>query len=163
MNNLILIGMPGAGKSTIGILLAKAIGYQFIDTDLMIQEQEKELLQETINKKGLKKFLSIEENIISKLNIKNTVIATGGSAVYSDKAMRHLKKIGRIIYLRLPVHIIEERVGNITTRGVVMKKGETIKALFEKRYPLYDKYADYIIDTEGLSIEKTVEHIVILQ
>lgn len=160
MNNIILIGMPGAGKSTIGVLLAKTLGYKFVDTDLLIQEQEGALLQDIINQKGLDEFLQIEERINSNLEYVNTIIATGGSVVYSEKAMEHLKKIGKVIYLELPINIINKRVKNIKTRGVAMQKGQTLEQLYEKRCPLYEKYADAVIEAEGKSMEELVEIIV---
>ena len=160
MNNIILIGMPGAGKSTIGVLLAKTLGYKFVDTDLLIQEQEGALLQDIINQKGLDEFLQIEERINSNLEYVNTIIATGGSVVYSEKAMEHLKKIGKVIYLELPINIINKRVKNIKTRGVAMQKGQTLEQLYEKRCPLCQKYADAVIQAEGKSMEELVEIIV---
>jgi shikimate kinase len=152
--------MPGAGKSTIGVLLAKAIGYPFIDTDLLIQEQENKLLQTMINESGIEGFLEIEETLISNLNIDKSVIATGGSVVYSEKGMDHLKNIGQILYLKLPFSIIEQRLDNITTRGVAMKKGQNLYKLYEERCPLYEKYADKIIEGEGLSVEEIIEQII---
>ena len=161
MINIILIGMPGAGKSTIGVILAKTLGYDFIDTDLVIQTKENDLLQNIINTRGLDTFLKIEESIVSTLNYKNTVIATGGSVIYSEKAMNHLRSIGKIIYLEVPLFIIEERLNNIKTRGIAMKKGQSINSLYEERKLLYEKYNDIKINTEKLLIEQTIDTIVI--
>ncbi|TCT12277.1 shikimate kinase [Natranaerovirga pectinivora] len=160
MNNIILIGMPGAGKSTIGVILAKTLGYGFSDTDLIIQKEENELLQNIINTKGLETFLKIEEDVVSKIHYENTVVATGGSVVYSEKAMRHLKEIGKIVYLEVPLPIIEERLKNIKTRGIAMKMGQDIKTLYEERIPLYEKYRDIKVNAGKMLIEQTIEEIV---
>lgn len=158
-NNIILIGMPGCGKSTVGVVLAKALGFSFIDTDLLIQNSEKKLLHEIISDKGPKMFLSIENDVNSSINAENSVIATGGSAVYGEKAMLHLKSIGTVVYLRLPLNEIKERIGDVSKsskRGIVMLEEQSIADLYNERTPLYEKYADIIIDTVGISLKDTV-------
>jgi len=160
MKNIILIGMPGAGKSTLGVLLAKALNYKFLDTDLSIQEYTGELLYKTIEAKGIDEFIKIEELVLLNTNVKNTVIATGGSAIYGENAMRHLKDNGQVVYLRLSLEEIIKRVNNITTRGIVMKKGKTMEDVYAERTPLYEKYADIIIDCDNGGIEDSVEKLV---
>jgi len=157
--NIVLIGMPGAGKSTIGVLLAKAINYQFIDTDLIIQNRTNMKLFELINKNGINTFLKIEEDILSELTYKKTVIATGGSAVYGEKAMKHLSENGHIIYIKLSCEEIKKRVNNIKTRGIAMSNGSSIEDVYEERIALYDKYADIIVDCENMNIEESVNKI----
>ena len=158
--NIVFIGMPGAGKSTLGVLLAKALGIDFVDTDILIQKSEDKLLQEIIDNDGIDTFLKIEENILLNLNIENSVIATGGSAVYSDKAMRNLKENGQIVYLHGPFVEIERRLDNIKTRGIVIEKGKGLKEVFEERIPLYQKYAEKIIDCSDKDIEQCVNEII---
>lgn len=160
MNNIILIGMPGAGKSTIGVLLAKAMTYNFLDTDISIQRREKMKLYEIIDKEGLDAFLKIENEVLSRLEVDGCVIATGGSAVYSEKAMEHLRREGTIVYIRLSLDEIIKRVKNITTRGIAMKKGMTLEDIYRERTPLYEKYADIILDGDGTTIEECVEMLV---
>ena len=156
MNNIILIGMPGAGKSTLGVLLAKAMGKLFVDTDIIIQQKTKRLLQDIIDNDGTDEFLKLEEEILLTVDEKNTVIATGGSAVYSEKAMEHFRKSGKIVYLHVDFSEIEKRVTNITTRGIVLKNGKSLADAFAERKPLYDKYADVVVDCTGSSIEESV-------
>ena len=139
-DNIILIGMPGAGKSTIGIVLAKVIGYTFIDSDIVIQNEKKMLLHELIEKYGLDGFNSIENEINAKIDTHKSIIATGGSAIYGKEAMSHLKSIGTVIYLKLPYEEIEERLGDLNKRGVSIKEGQTLKSLYEERIILYEKY-----------------------
>jgi len=158
--NIILIGMPGAGKSTVGVILAKTLGKSFLDTDLLIQEKENDLLQNIINNKGIEGFLEIEEKILSTMNYKNTIIATGGSAIYSEKAMYKLKVDSFVIYLDLRLEEIILRLSNITTRGVVLDKGQTIKDIYFVRKPLYEKYADFTINCNGKSIEEVIYTII---
>ncbi len=158
--NIILIGMPASGKSTAGVLLAKTLGYGYIDTDLLIQSNERALLHEIIAEKGAEEFLRIEEDALSRLWAERCVIATGGSAVYGERAMRHLKKLGTIVYLQLPEAEIERRLKNIVLRGVVMRRqGETVADLYAERVPLYEAYADVTVACEGLSLEETVAKI----
>ena len=160
MNNIILIGMPGAGKSTLGVLLAKAMGKLFVDTDIIIQQKTKRLLQDIIDNDGTEAFISLEEEILLSVNEENTVIATGGSAVYSEKAMEHFKKSGKIVYLHVDFDEIVKRVTNITTRGIVLKNGKTLSDAFDERKPLYDRFADITIDYTGNSVEESVKKII---
>ena len=159
-SNIVLIGMPGCGKSTVGVVLAKTIGKLFLDTDLSIQQYTGEILQKTINRDGIDAFLKIEEDVLSDLCCENTVIATGGSAVMSEKAMKNLSENGIIIYLDVPVDELKHRLNNITTRGIAMDPTDSIDALYEKRLPLYKKYADLTIISDNSGIEKMVEKIV---
>lgn len=158
-NNIILIGMPGAGKSTLGVLLAKSLGMDFVDSDIIIQQREKRLLQDIINTDGIEKFMQIEEDVLSSLDFSNTIIATGGSAVYSEKAMKHLKENGTVVYLHVDCSEIEKRVTNITTRGIVLKNGRTLADAYEERKPLYDKFADITVDCTCDSIEMSIRKI----
>ncbi|NLJ16829.1 MAG: shikimate kinase [Clostridiales bacterium] len=159
--NIVLIGMPSSGKSTIGVVLAKALGKKFIDTDLVIQEQENQLLQEIINKKGLSYFkLAEEKAILSLSEISDTVISTGGSAIYSRKAMQGLKANSYVFYLNLPYNQILSRLHNLSTRGIAMNNGQSLKQLYNERTPLYKKYADYIIDCDDKKIHSIVNEIV---
>ncbi len=155
--NIVLIGMPGAGKSTIGVLLAKALNYDFIDADLVIQKQNNKKLYEIINEKGIDEFLQIENDTIANLNVTGTVIATGGSAVYGNEAMEHMKENGVVVYLKLSCVEIINRISNIKTRGIAMKDGKTIFDIYNERVPLYEKYAHITIDAEGTSVEECVE------
>ncbi|MEE1280142.1 MAG: shikimate kinase [Oscillospiraceae bacterium] len=154
--NIVLIGMPGCGKSTIGVLLAKALLLDFIDTDLLIQNKFNKRLSEIIYSEGLESFKQKENLVLSQLCCKGAVIATGGSAVYSDKGMENLKKNGKIFYLKLPPDEIRERIVNIKTRGIVMEKHSTIEELYLERAPLYEKYADITLNCSQLSIEECV-------
>lgn len=158
-NNIILIGMPGAGKSTVGVVLAKKLGYTFIDSDIVIQDEKGMLLHELISKFGIDGFNEIENEVNSKINAENSVIATGGSAVYGKEAMEHFKSIGQVVYLKLPYDEIESRLGDLNERGVSIKKGQTLSSLYEERTPLYEKYADIIIDCNNLSIREIVSKI----
>ncbi|MBQ2765244.1 MAG: shikimate kinase [Firmicutes bacterium] len=158
--NLTLIGMAGAGKSTLGVLLAKALGYDFIDTDILIQQKHKKLLQEIIDEEGIDAFLAIEEDILSELTIDRAIIATGGSAVYSDKAMQALKQHSTVVYLEVPYEEILSRVKNIATRGIVLKHGNSLKDAFEERQPLYHQYADIVVDCSKKDIESTLSEII---
>ncbi len=154
MDNIILIGMPGAGKSTVGVVLAKAAGYKFIDTDLVIQEDQGMVLQDIIEKYGTAGFNTIENNVISSIKTDKSVIATGGSAVYGKEAMQNLKAAGRVLYLELPYKDIKRRLGNLEKRGVSMEKGQTLEELYNERVPLYEKYADKVIHCHGLQIRE---------
>ena len=160
MNNIILVGMPACGKSITGVVLAKTMRKSFIDTDLLIQEKEERPLQEIINEEGLEYFKKAEEDVLTELEVENAVISTGGSAIYYPDAIAHLQKGGIIVYLKVSLATIEERLDNIKTRGVAMGKGETIENLYERRVPLYEKYADATIEGDGLTVEETVEQIV---
>ncbi len=158
--NIVLIGMPGVGKSTIGVLLAKALGYHFLDTDVFMQAMQGKSLQEMIDRDGLAAFCQAEEDYILYLDATNTVIATGGSVVYSEHAMRHLTEQGVVIHLDLPVERIEERLRNLQTRGVVMEQGQTIRSLFAEREPLYRRYAQITIDAADKNHDQLVTEII---
>ncbi len=159
-SNIILIGMPGCGKSTCGVLAAKALLKNFFDTDLLLQGLEQSKLQDIIDEKGIDYFLDAEEKAILSLDINATVVATGGSVVYSAKAMEHLKKMGTVVYLHLNYETMVKRIKNITTRGVVLKKGTTLKDMYDERLPLYEKCADKVIYCDSNTVEQTVEKIV---
>lgn len=160
MKNIILIGMPASGKSTAGVLLAKTVGYGFIDSDLLIQNQQKRLLCEIIEREGAEKFIEIEENVNGALWAERCVVATGGSVVYGERAMRHLKELGTVVYLELSLAEVERRLKNIARRGVVMRRqGETLAELYAERAPLYEKYADATVKCDGLGLEETVRAI----
>ena len=158
-NNIIMIGMPGCGKSTVGVVLAKNLGYRFVDADLVIQEREGRLLSEIIEQEGREGFHRIEENALLSLHPVRTVIATGGSAIYGADAMEHLRSAGTVVYLRLPCEEIRARLGDLAQRGVTLRKGQTLEELYDERVPLYEKYADLVIDAEGLDIRETVMEI----
>ena len=159
MKNIILIGMPAVGKSSIGVILAKEIGYQFLDSDLLIQQREGCLLKDILDSRGVEGFLSIENDVNCSINTNKTVIATGGSAVYSREAMEHFKKIGTIIYLKTDFPVLEKRLGNLRGRGVVLKAGQTLKDLYLERCPYYEKYADITVEENEKSIEETLQMI----
>lgn len=158
-DNAILIGMPGAGKSTIGVVLAKRIGFHFVDSDLVIQDKENMLLHEIIESKGLEGFLETEDRINSSIVETKAVIATGGSVVYGKNAMEHFKDIGTVIYLKLPYTEIENRLGDLKERGVALKEGQTLQSLYEERTPLYERYADLVIDCNEKQIREIVMEI----
>lgn len=159
VNNIVLIGMPGAGKSTVGVLLAKAMGRHFLDTDVLIQAGENATLKAIIDRDGLAGFCDIERKYLECLDMTNAIIATGGSAVYYDTAMRHLKQNGIAVYLELPLEGLKQRLTDVVGRGVVMEPGETLESLFIKRWQLYEKYADITIYTRGLTHEQVVGRI----
>ncbi|MDO5408847.1 MAG: shikimate kinase [Lachnospiraceae bacterium] len=150
-DNITLIGMPGAGKSTIGVVLAKRLGYRFVDTDLLIQEQEKRLLKEIIAQEGLDGFRRIENQVNAGLEVSRSVIAPGGSVIYCKEAMEHLKQLGPVIYLRVSYQDLAKRLGDLVDRGVALKEGQGLRELMEERGVQYEKYADYIIDEDGLT------------
>lgn len=162
-NNVILIGMPGVGKSTIGVVLAKVLGYQFVDADLVIQEKTGRLLREIIAENGTEGFIEIENKINSGIQAEHAIIATGGSVVYGAQAMEHLKEIGTVLYLKLPYEELAKRLSDIKGRGVVLRKGQTLLDLYEERVPLYEKYADITVDEYNLDIEETIEKIMELK
>lgn len=159
-NNLVLIGMPGAGKSTVGVVLAKVAGHKFVDSDLVIQETYGKLLHELITEHGMEGFLEIENRVNAQLNATKSVIATGGSVIYGKEAMEHLKEIGLVVYLKLSLESIADRLGDLQQRGVALKEGWGLKELYEERVPLYEKYADIILDCEAKSIREITEEIV---
>lgn len=160
MKNVVLIGMPGAGKSTIGVLLAKSMLYSFVDTDLLIQNSCGKSLCDIIEEVGTDAFLKTENDVICGGNFERCVIATGGSAVYGDEAMTKLKESSVFVYLNLPLTEIERRLGDIHTRGVAMKNGTTVAELYAERKPLYEKYADIALNCSGLTAEQCVDRII---
>lgn len=158
--NIVLIGMSGAGKSTLGVLLAKAIGMDYVDTDIIIQQHESRLLQDIIDQDGINKFIAIEEKVVSELQLNNSIISTGGSVIYSETAMNVLKQDGLVIYLHVPYEEIVKRVTNITTRGIVIKKGQSLMDVYEERVPLNMKYSDKTIDCSNKNIEHCVTEVI---
>ncbi len=158
-SNIILIGMPACGKSVTGVVLAKSLKMNFLDTDLLIQERAGKGLQDIINQDGIDTFKELEERVITSVDVENTVIATGGSAVYYDAAMEHLKKTGTVIYIDVSLPAIKKRLRNIKTRGVAMGKDETIDSLYRTRVPLYRKYADLTVHS-ARHVETTVEEMI---
>ncbi|MDV0446194.1 Shikimate kinase [Methanosarcinaceae archaeon Ag5] len=158
-SNIILIGMPGAGKSTTGVLLAKTLCMSFSDTDLLIQEKTGTPLQDLVDKYGFDGFTKIEEEIISEISPKNTIISTGGSVIYSEKAMKHLQSLGTIVYLNVSFPEIMRRIQNISTRGIALHDGQSLEDLYEERRPLYEKYADITVDGDKKTVEEMVTEI----
>ncbi len=158
-DNIILIGMPGVGKSTVGVVLAKRLGYAFVDADLVIQSWEGKLLHEIIEERGVEGFWRLEEAVGESIESERTVIATGGSAVYGENAMTHYKQMGTVVYLSLPLEEIRERLGDLTERGVTLRDGQDLDGLYEERQPLYEKYADMTVECDGLQIREIVEQI----
>ena len=159
MKNIVLIGMPGVGKSTAGVVLAKVLGYEFIDADLIIQQQEGKLLREIIAEVGTEGFIEVENRVNSQIEVEKSVIATGGSVVYGKEAMQHLREIGTVVYLKVSYDILEKRLHDIKGRGVVLKEGQDLRGLYEERVPLYEKYADITVCEDNLNVEQTIEKI----
>lgn len=159
MKNIVLIGMPSAGKSTVGVILAKNLGMSFLDTDVLIQTRQGRLLQDILNNDGIEAFLKIEEKSILSLKVQNTVIATGGSAVYSEKAMKHIKKEAIVVYIHINMETVLKRLNNLKTRGVVLSRGQRLEDIYMQRQPLYHKYADIKIDCSEYTIDSTIEAI----
>ena len=151
--------MPGSGKSTTGVLLAKSLGFSFLDTDLLLQEQTGMLLQNLVDSKGFFGFVDIEEQILSELNVSNTVISTGGSVIYGEKTMRRLKQIGTVIFLNVSFPEIMRRIKNISTRGIALKDGQSLENLYAERLPLYQKYADLTVSGDNQTVEELVTRI----
>jgi len=160
MKNIVLIGMPGAGKSTMGVILAKTLGRNFIDTDIVAQETAGRLLQDIIDEEGTGAFLKTEEKTILSLHGHHAVIATGGSVVFSKKAMEHLKKDGVVLYLDISFEEMVRRLRNITTRGIVMAAGQSLHEMYTQRVPLYEKYADITIDCSDSDVEKCIGNVI---
>jgi shikimate kinase len=158
-NNIVLIGMPGVGKSTLGVVLAKELGFEFVDADLLIQKREKRLLKEIIAEEGVDGFLKIENDVNAGIQTDKTVIATGGSVIYGAEAMEHLREIRTVVYLKLGYETLDSRLGSLKGRGVVLKDGQNLKSLYEERVPLYEKYADVIVDEYGLNLEETLDSV----
>lgn len=159
--NVVLIGMPGSGKSTVGVVLAKVLGYRFLDSDLEIQQQEGKRLPELIEEFGTEGFLDIEGRVNASIEADHCVIATGGSVVYRENAMQHLKEIGTVVYLKLTCEQLKERLGDLRCRGVALHDGQNLEGLYKERIPLYEKYADIVVDETDLSIEETMEQVVL--
>ena len=162
MTNIVLIGMPGCGKSTVGVLLAKAMGKAFIDTDVVLQAAEGRKLQSMIDEIGIDAFLKKEEDAVCALKCSNTVVATGGSVVYGQRAMAHLHEGGTVVYIKLPYETIEARLSNLATRGVTLREGQSLRDLYDERVPLYEKEADIVCDASANEIEQTVTQIIAL-
>lgn len=159
-DNFILIGMPGVGKSTVGVVLAKILGYHFVDADIVIQQTDGRLLKDIIACEGVDGFINIENRINSEIEGSKTIIATGGSVIYGTKAMEHYKQIGTVIYLKLDYDTLCNRLGDIKNRGVVLREGQDLLALYNERCKLYEKYADIIVDECGLNAEETITKLV---
>ena len=157
MKNIVLIGMPGSGKSTVGVLLAKALGYGFVDVDLVIQQREGALLQDLLNTRGTAAFLDAEEAAVRSLDCTGSIIAPGGSAICRPGAAEHLRSLGPVVYLKVPLEELENRIRNLATRGIAMEPGQTLADVYAFRAPLYDKYADLVIDCPvGQTLDETV-------
>ncbi len=159
-SNLILIGMPGAGKSTVGVLAAKAVGLGFVDTDLLIQQWAGDSLQNLVDERGYEGFLALEEKMVCQLRVSDHVIATGGSVVYSPAAMAHLKAAGVVIYLKTPMETLEDRVSRASARGIAIKPEQTFAALYQERSALYGAYADQVVHCEGLLPDAVCEAVI---
>lgn len=157
--NLIFIGMPAVGKSTVGVVVAKRLGMQFVDTDLLIQEQEKRLLREIIADVGEDGFLKIENQVNRDVNVENSVISPGGSVVYCEEAMQHFKEIGTVVYLKASYQTIKKRIRSPKKRGVVLREGQTFRDLYNERTKLFERYADITICEDGCQIEQTIENV----
>lgn len=158
-SNVVLIGMPGAGKSTVGVLLAKALRKPFIDTDLFVQQKYGMFLQDIIDKQGIKAFLEMEERVVLEMDAKNCVVATGGSVIYSNSSVEHLKKDGILVYLKLRFDEIDNRLKDIKSRGIVKENDKTLVDLYNERVPLYEKHADITINCSNKHIEDIVSEI----
>ena len=158
-DNIVLIGMPGAGKSTVGVVLAKKLGYRFVDSDLVIQDRYGKLLHELIEENGVEGFWKIENDVNESLDLHKSIIATGGSAIDGTGAMEHLRQIGTVVYLKLSLEDIEERLGDLNARGVTLRPGQTLEDLYEERIPLYEKYAHVVVDCSGKMLREVVAQI----
>lgn len=157
--NIVLIGMPGVGKSTVGVVLAKRLGYRFVDSDLVIQERYGKLLHQLIEENGVEGFRKMENDVNASLELQNCVIATGGSAVYGKEAMEHLRSIGTVVYLKLPLREVARRLGDLTARGVAMKPGQSLKDLYRERVPLYEKYAHVVVECSRKKLRQVVAEV----
>ena len=156
MKNIVLVGMPGCAKSTVGVILAKTLGLSFTDTDLLICAKEEDTLQNIIEEKGLSYFEAVENEVGETLKVKNTVVATGGSMIMYEKAMAHLKEIATVVYINVSLSELKRRLVNIKTRGITFAEGETLDDIFDIRTPLYQKYADITVNADDFTIEETV-------
>lgn len=157
--NYTLIGMPASGKSTVGVLLAKRLGFSFVDVDIVIQEREKRLLKEIIAQEGIDGFMAVENRINASLDADRSVIAPGGSVIYGKEAMEHLREISTIVYLKLSYEDVKKRLGNLVDRGVVLKDGMTLLDLYNERVPYYERYADITVDETGQTVGDTVDYL----
>ena len=157
MQNIILIGMPGSGKTTVGTYLSELIGYGYIDSDSVIVAREGMRLPEIIEQKGTEAFLDIEAKVNSEICASRCVIATGGSVIYREKALEALRKIGKVVYLQLSYEEIDRRLGDLKARGVALKEGFTLRDLYNERVPLYEKYADEVVCLDGLTVEQSAK------
>ena len=158
-DNIVLIGMPGCGKSTIGVLLAKNLAYRFLDSDLVLQDRDGRRLQDIIDDLGPDGFSAFEDDVNASLDVHRTVIATGGSAVYGECAMAHFREIGTVVYLRTSFEEITRRIKDYSTRGLVIPEGKTFEDVYNERVPLYEQYADLTVDTDGKDLWDVVEEI----
>ena len=158
-SNLIFIGMPAVGKSTVGVVVAKRLGMQFVDTDLLIQEQEKKLLREIIEEVGEEGFLKIENQVNKSVNVENSVISPGGSVIYCEEAMQHFKDIGIVVYLQASYQTIKRRIRNPKKRGVVLREGQTLRSLYNERVKYFEKYEDIVVCEDRCRIEETIENV----
>lgn len=159
MDNIILIGMPGCGKSTIGVILAKSLAYDFLDSDLLIQNRAGKKLHEIIRDDGIDYFTELEDKVNAEIEANRTVIATGGSVVYCERAMKHFKDMGRIVYLKAEKNELERRISNFKTRGIVVPEGKSFSELYDERAPLYEQYADITVSSDIGTAEEVVEKI----
>ena len=157
MDNIVLIGMPGCGKSSVGVRLARLMGMAFVDTDDVLQAQQGQRLQPMIEERGIDDFLAMEEACVAGLSCAQSVIATGGSVVYGQKAMRHLHACGTVVYIKLPFDVIEQRLSNLATRGVTLRPGQSLRDLYDERIPLYEREADIVFEAENVPLDKTAE------
>lgn len=162
MNNIVLIGMPGVGKSTVGVILAKLMGKAFTDTDLIIQSKTGMLLKDIIAKHGIDGFIALENTVCASLDLDNSVIATGGSVVYGEEAMRHLRSIGTVVYLKQDIDVLKKRLSDLRGRGVILREGQDLDLLFAERAPLYEKYAHVTAELKEGNVEESVEIILSL-
>lgn len=159
MDNIILIGMPGSGKSTVGVVLAKALGMKFLDVDLLIQEREGALLQELIDARGVERFLDLERDAICSLDCRGTVAAPGGSCVCREESAAHMRRLGTVVYLELSLPDVEGRIRNLSSRGIALSPGQTLADVYQYRAPLYERCAHITVPAGGQSLADTVEAI----
>lgn len=157
--SVILIGMPSSGKSTLGVLLARELGYRFIDSDILIQESEGKLLHEIIKEKGIDSFMEIEDKVNSQIIDEKSVIATGGSVIYCENAMEHLRTLGKVVYLKISFEEMCRRLGDYSHRGVIMRHGSALEDMYDERSPLYEKYADVTVDVCNADLARSLNQI----